>query len=257
MKRKGINSDILKLQSPVQTRKLLLMAAINMLFAIHGLRINIIYVIGTKWSTPTSMAENIASLQIVFANARSSMPADYVTSETRFAIITPLLAFYHFAWFGLGAEARKAYVEPLLKLGRPIRATLRAHWPHLSTPTVSGSATAPLRATFLQGLANVLSLVLPNAPHITPYTSSVPPESPELPTSHVRITPSYSAANRVDIHDRERCHRGDLRVGFLFTSHPSQLYIQQTRSRQYWMCLYVDYLTINHHLYPWILQMPL
>jgi Pheromone A receptor len=200
MKRKGINSDILQLHSPVQTRKLLLMAVITMLFAIHGIRIIIISLRGVEWSTPTSIDENIASLQIVIAKARSDWSADLNANMTRYSIITPLLAFYHFAWFGLGEEARKAYVEALLKLGRPISATLRAHWPYLSTPTSSWSTTAPLRAKFRQGLANASSLVLFNAPNITPYTSSVPPDdSPELPTSHVRITPPYSAGNGVDI----------------------------------------------------------
>jgi Pheromone A receptor len=201
MKRKGIDSDILELHSPVQTRKLLLMAVINMLFAIYGLHSNIINLIGidNEWSALTSLAENIASLQIVITKARSDVPADINASLTMEAITAPLLAFYHFAWFGLGEEARKAYVEALLKLGRPISATLRAHWPHLSTPTFSWSATAPPRAKFRQGLANVLSLVLPNAPHITPYTSSVlPDDRAALPASPIRIQPPNTVGDRTD-----------------------------------------------------------
>jgi hypothetical protein len=173
-----------------------------MLIAIYTLPIVIINLmkIVNNWSARTSVAENIASLQIVITRARSDAPADINAIMTTGTIMTPLFAFHHFAWFGLGAEARKTYVEALLKLGRPICATVRAHWPHLSTPTFSWSATAPIRAKIQQGLANALSLVLANVPQITPYTSSVPPDDlAELPASPIRIQPPNAVGDRANV----------------------------------------------------------
>jgi hypothetical protein len=160
---------------------------------------------------------------------------DSTASAMRTAILMPLLAFYHFAWFGLDAEIRKAYIEALLKLGRLISATLRAHWPHTSTLTFSWSAIAPQRTKFRQSLANTLSLVLPNAPQITPYTSNVPPE---LSASFIRIdvqrqerVPSRESARRLSLHK------------------PPLAAV----NRRDWMYLYVDCPIISHHSYPWLL----
>jgi hypothetical protein len=70
------------------------------------------------WRQWTSCAihENIASLQLVLVTARS----DLDTTRNLLVIIImikvisiPLFAFYIFALFGFGAEARKAYGEAL------------------------------------------------------------------------------------------------------------------------------------------------
>jgi hypothetical protein len=178
------------------------MAVINIPLAIYGICVQIIKLIEFEWTSPTSVAENIASLQLVFAKARPDLDTtskDYAASITRVRIIVPLLAFYVFAWFGFGAEARKVYGEALLKLGRLIRVVPREHWPHVGTPRLPWSAGALWKAKFRQGLADASSLVLPNALQSIPHPYGVPPhDCPELLTNHVRIAPSYSAGNRLD-----------------------------------------------------------
>jgi hypothetical protein len=210
MKREDIDSDILTYHSSVRTRKLLLMAVINVPLVMYGTYARIVFMMKGEWATQTFVAENIASLQILLVEAKSDIDVsnDSTASAMRTAILMPLFAFYHFAWFGLDAEIRKAYMEALLKLGRLISATLRAHWPQTSTPTFSWSAIVPQRAKFRQCLANALSLVLPNAPQITPYTSNVPPDdSIELSASFIRIdvqrqerVPSRESARRLSLH---------------------------------------------------------
>ena len=208
MKREDIVSDVQKYQSSVRTRKLLVMALINIPLAVFGVWDQINSVLVSEWDTPTPLAENIASLQIVLVKARSDLDAEsnnQAANTMSNAIFTPLLAFYIFAWFGFGGEARKAYGEALWKLGCLISATLRAHWPHMSTLSFSWSATATVCAKFRRGLADTLPFVLPNTPQITPYISAVPPDDdPQVPVSPVRIQSSNPVGNRIDVKRRGR-----------------------------------------------------
>jgi hypothetical protein len=205
MKREDIDSDIPKPHSSVRTRKLLLIAVINIPLAVYGVYTQTIRGLGLKWVTPTPLTENIASLQIVLVKVRSDVDTTTATGTTRTAIFTPLLAFYVFAGFGLGAEARKAYGEALLKLGRFIGVTLREHWPRLSAPPFSWSALALWKANLQQRLANALSLVQPNAPQIAPYVSTAAlDDDTRVPASPTRTQPSNPVGNRIDFKRQRR-----------------------------------------------------
>jgi hypothetical protein len=174
------------------------MAVINIPLAIYGAYEQIYLGLKYEYATPASLAENIASLQRVFVSVRSDVDTKLKNSAfdpTSKVIFTPLLAFYIFAWFGLGAEMRKAYAEALLKLG----VALREHWPHVALLPSSWSAIALRKAKLQQGLANALPFVQPNTPQTTPYTSGVPPDNdPQLPASPIRIPPSNPVGNRID-----------------------------------------------------------
>jgi hypothetical protein len=178
------------------------MMVINIPLVIYGICIRTIRVIEFEWTSPASVAENIASLQLVFARARADLDTTsqgYAASVMRMLIIVPLLSFSVFAWFGFEAEARKVYGEALLKLGRMIGVMPRERGPHVSTLCLPWSAGALWKAKFRQGLVDASFLVLPNAPQSIPRPYGVPPhDGPELPTSHVRIAPSYPAGNRLD-----------------------------------------------------------
>jgi Pheromone A receptor len=199
MKREDTDSDILKPHSSVRTRKLLVMAVINTGLAVYGLYWQTTYILNTEWATPLPLTENIASLQTVLAFARSDLDTYDISGTTRAAISMPLLAFYVFAWFGLGEEARRAYGEALLKLGHLIGVTHREHWSHPSTLPFSWPTIVLRKAKLQQWLADALSLVQRNVPQITPYISSVPPDDePQVPASPTRIQPSNSVGNRID-----------------------------------------------------------
>jgi Pheromone A receptor len=203
MKREDIDSNITKYQSSVRTRKILLMAVINVPLAVYGVCIQIINVLRYEWDTPISLAKNIASLQVVLVNARSEL--DTTSSfdaggATRTAIFMPLLAFYMFAWFGFGEEVRKAYVEALLKLGHLIGVVFRAYWQLVCLLPSSWYTTALRKDNPQHSFADALPLGLPRAPQITPYTSSVlPDDSTELPPGHAMLPPPYSVGNRIDV----------------------------------------------------------
>jgi len=201
MKREDIDIDIPKPLSPVRTRKLLIMAVISIPLSVYCAWNQISAWLTYEWPTPTSLAENIASLQIVLVLTRSDLDTANGGTDSVGAFFHPLLTFYFFAWFGFEVEARRAYREAFLKLGRLIGVMLRVHRPRMSTLPFSWSATATLQAKFQRGLANTLSLVLPNAPQITPYTSTVPPDdSAEALASPIRIQPSNPAVgNTVDV----------------------------------------------------------
>jgi hypothetical protein len=203
MKREDIDSDIPNHHSSVRTRKLLLMAVINALLAVYGLYNQMVFLTSNEFVAPTSLAENIASLQVVFHDSRSYIDTEWkggITSTARTAIAAPLLGFHMFAWFGLGTEARKDYGETLHKLGRLIGVTVREHWPLVGTLPFSWSRIALWKAKIRQGLADALPLVLPNAPQITPYTSTVPPDDDlQVPANSIRIRPSNPIRNMIDV----------------------------------------------------------
>jgi hypothetical protein len=208
MKREDIDSDILKPHSSLRTRKLLLMKVMSIPLAVYGLYTQTIRGLGFEWVTPTPLTENIASLQIVLVAVRSDVDTAWkttATGATRTAIFTSLLTLYVFAGFGLEAEARKAYGEALLKLGRFIGVTLREHWPRLSTLPFSWSVMALWKASLQQRLANALSLVQPNAPQIAPYVSTAAPDDDtHVPASPTRTQPSNPVGNRIDFKRQRR-----------------------------------------------------
>jgi hypothetical protein len=217
MKREDTDSDILKPHSSVRTRKLLVMAVINTGLAMYGLYGQTANVLTFEWATPLPLTENLASLQTVIAATRSDLDTSYYDEPSvaaRAAIIMPLLTFYVFAWFGLGAEARKSYGDVLLKLGRLMGVTHREHWPHPTILPFSWSTIALWKSKLQQRLADALSLVRPNAPQIAPYISAVlPDDEPQVPASPIRTQPSNPIGNRIDVKrqgrvpSREPAHR--------------------------------------------------
>ena len=171
MEREDIVSDIQKYQSSVRTQKLLVMAVINIPLAVLGVWDKLTDVLPYELATPTSLADNIASLQMVLVKTRSyldTVPDNQAANTMVQAILAPSFAFYIFAWFGFGAEARKAYGEALLKLGRLVGVTFREFWPRVSTPPFSWSAIVLWKSNVQRGLANALHFVQPSTPQITP-----------------------------------------------------------------------------------------
>jgi hypothetical protein len=73
MKREDINSDIMKPLSSLRIRKLLIIAVISIPLAVYCARNQISAWLTYEWPTPTSLAENIASLQIVLVHTRSDL----------------------------------------------------------------------------------------------------------------------------------------------------------------------------------------
>jgi hypothetical protein len=175
----------------VRTRKLLLMAVTNTPLAAYGIYNQYKYIARSfsSWNPPTSLAENIRSLQLVLTTTRLDLDTDefYGKAVANTAIFTPLIGFYVFAWFGCGAEARKTYREGLLQFGCLINV--------VGILPFSGSAMALRRISSRRG---PLPLVQPSAPHITPYIT--PPREPGLqpPASSARAPRSNPVGGLID-----------------------------------------------------------
>lgn len=153
------------IHTSINTQKLLTMSFFNLLLAILALYVtvgkSVQYHPASSWVRPVSLQSSVETLSVVRVYDQFILDTKMrgmVHNATTRSLVTPLLGFYMFAWFGFSTEARKSYVEAIGILMRllgvhPRAGGIRLSW-NSSSRFDSPSELYGLSPFYVSGIPN-------------------------------------------------------------------------------------------------------